>query len=333
MSRTFGIARVSTLEQETAVQEDERRRAAKAFGLEPITILSEPEGTSGRKTRFANRPMGRYLMHRAQTGDCIVVTKCDRLARSILDLRFVLDYFDKRDVRIIILNALGGEALDMNNSTHKMIVSFLGIIAEFEGDLISSRTREALQYRKRNGLAYSKTRWHVIVKQPDGTKLMVWDRQLFDQMFDTVLPLRAAGVSCQVILELCKTMDFRDGKGKRWWYCAKSYNTGGSHAVHRYLLAIRRLAAAGELPPEYLARWPKALGPAGEPKKRKPRQVPQPVVPSEADREIWSAAEWQKWYAANRDAIETGFVGADVAMDHTSSPATGEDRLAPAAAL
>ena len=170
MPRTWGLARVSTVLQETAVQEDQLRIAAKLYGLEPITILSEPEGTSGKKTRFANRPMGRYLMQVAEPGSTIMVTKIDRLARSTVDLRFVMEYFTNRGVRIIVLNAFSGEALDMSNVTHKLFIGFLGLIAEFEADLVSSRTREALQYRRRAGLAYTKTRWHLIVPQPDGTK-------------------------------------------------------------------------------------------------------------------------------------------------------------------
>jgi hypothetical protein len=71
----------------------------------------------------------------------------------------------------------------------------------------------------------------------------------------------------------------------------------------------------------------------GEPKKRKPRQAPQPVVPSETDREVWCATDWQKWFAANLDAIEAGFAGAGVAPNRASPPGTGEDRPTPAAAV
>jgi hypothetical protein len=98
----------------------------------------------------------------------------------------------------------------------------------------------------------------------------------------------------------------------------------------KVLKIVRRMAVLGKLPEEYNQRVLAITGdtPATvQPKwKLKPRPVAEAVaaVPGELETATWDAAQWQEWAAANRVRLEQAFAGADVAIDSTSPPGTGE---------
>jgi DNA invertase Pin-like site-specific DNA recombinase len=78
------------------------------------------------------------------------VTKLDRLGRQVPDIRQTIDALKARGVRVIVLN-VGGGVLDMRTSGGKLTVNALAMVAEHEGDIISERTSEAMQWMKKNG--------------------------------------------------------------------------------------------------------------------------------------------------------------------------------------
>ena len=75
----------------------------------------------------------------------------------MLDVVSALERFAKRGVRIVILNFANGEALDLTGTVQRFFVQIMAAVAEFEGSMISDRTREAMAYRRRAGLVNSKS--------------------------------------------------------------------------------------------------------------------------------------------------------------------------------
>jgi DNA invertase Pin-like site-specific DNA recombinase len=71
------------------------------------------------------------------SGETLVVTKLDRLARSLPDARDILDELTQRQVRL----SLGGSIHDPNDPVGRLLFNVLAMVAEFETDLISMRTR------------------------------------------------------------------------------------------------------------------------------------------------------------------------------------------------
>ena len=151
----YGITRASTRKQQASpeVQAEMIRKHCAAVQLPEPTILDEPLGTSGRTTDFRHRPQGRWLLLHAQPGDVLVVTKLDRLGRTARDILDTLEQFAKRGVRVIVIQFLGGQNIDMDSTVGRLVVIFFAGLAQFEADMIGERTAEALQWRRQQGLA------------------------------------------------------------------------------------------------------------------------------------------------------------------------------------
>ena len=77
----------------------------------------------------------------------MVVTKLDRLARSLPDARDILDELTKRNVKL----SLGGSTHDPTDPVGRLLFNVLAMVAEFESDLIRLRTREGMKVAKAKG--------------------------------------------------------------------------------------------------------------------------------------------------------------------------------------
>jgi DNA invertase Pin-like site-specific DNA recombinase len=76
-----------------------------------------------------------------------VVTKLDRLARSLPDARDILDELTKRNVKL----SLGGSIHDPTDPVGRLLFNVLAMVAEFEADLIRLRTREGMKIARAKG--------------------------------------------------------------------------------------------------------------------------------------------------------------------------------------
>ena len=105
-----------------------------------------------------------------RSGDTLVVSKLDRLARSVPDARFIADLLIQRDVKL----AIGGSVYDPTDPMGKMFFNILATFAEFESDLIKMRTRE--------GMAVARAKGKLKGKQP---KLTTKQQRELSRMRDT----------------------------------------------------------------------------------------------------------------------------------------------------
>lgn len=93
------------------------------------------------------RPGLREALAACRAGDTLVVTKLDRLARSLPDARDIVDELTARDVKL----SLGGSVHDPTDPVGRLLFNVLGMVAEFEADLIRLRTREGMKVAKAKG--------------------------------------------------------------------------------------------------------------------------------------------------------------------------------------
>ncbi len=91
-------------------------------------------------------PLRVYVDH-GLTGDTLVVTKLDRLARSLPDARAIADELTAQQVRL----SLGGSVYDPNNAVGRLLFNVLAMVAEIESDLIRLCTREGMKIAKAKG--------------------------------------------------------------------------------------------------------------------------------------------------------------------------------------
>lgn len=138
-------ARVSTEEQNAATQEDICREYCQRFNFEIYKVYSD-NGVSGMKT---SRPAFDEMLRdmRLLKFNCIMVTKLDRIGRSLQHVLSLLDEFDRKGVKFITTT----QSIDTSNAAGKMQMQIMGIFAEFERNLISERTREGIKNKKNVG--------------------------------------------------------------------------------------------------------------------------------------------------------------------------------------
>jgi DNA invertase Pin-like site-specific DNA recombinase len=109
-----------------------------AKGIEVGIVYREV--ISGAKT---SRPQFNQLLDdmRHSKFDCIVVTKLDRMGRSLQHLLSLFDEFSNRGVAFIATT----QNIDTTSASGRLQMQILGAFAEFERNLISERTREGLK--------------------------------------------------------------------------------------------------------------------------------------------------------------------------------------------
>lgn len=142
----IGYARVSTNEQDLTAQ----RNAMAALGVRSNLIYTD-HGLTGTNRA---RPGLREALAACRNGDTLVVAKLDRLARSLRDAKDIVDELTVKGVKL----SIGGSVHDPTDPVGRLLFNVLAMVAEFESDLIRSRTRE--------GKLVAKAKGHLRGKQP-----------------------------------------------------------------------------------------------------------------------------------------------------------------------
>lgn len=136
MGHLLGYARVSTAEQDPALQLDALTAAGCAR-----SYVDHASGT------LANRPQLDKLLEALLPSDTIVVWKLDRLGRSLSHLLTTVTDLGARGVGFRSLT----EGIDTTTPSGRLMFSLLGALAEFERDLIRERTMAGLEAARSRG--------------------------------------------------------------------------------------------------------------------------------------------------------------------------------------
>ena len=134
----YGYARVSSSGQDLTIQVE----ALTAAGCENI----RQEKVSG--TSVQGRDELKTLLDFVREGDELVVTRVDRLARSIRDLQNIVYDLDKKGV---VLSATE-QPIQTNTSAGKCFLDMLGVFSEFETNLRKERQMEGIAKAKERGV-------------------------------------------------------------------------------------------------------------------------------------------------------------------------------------
>lgn len=140
-----GYARVSSVGQSLEVQ----REVLLAAGCEKIF----EEKRSGRTA--SDRPALQEALDWVREGDTFAVTRLDRLARSALDLKQIVERLTLKGVAFQTVQQGG---IDTSTATGKLLLGLLGEIAEFETNLRRERQLEGIAKAKARGVYAGKGR-------------------------------------------------------------------------------------------------------------------------------------------------------------------------------
>jgi DNA invertase Pin-like site-specific DNA recombinase len=159
----IGYGRVSTRDQRPEVQRD----ALIAAGCDRIFL----DVVSGK---LARRPeLDKALLSANRVGDQLVVTKLDRLGRSLEHLIELSKRLQGSGVDLVVLD----QGIDTSTAIGRMFFQILGAVAEFEHALMSERTMD--------GLAAARARGRTGGQKPKlGRRQVKLAQQMYDETGD-----------------------------------------------------------------------------------------------------------------------------------------------------
>ncbi len=135
----YGYIRVSTENQNTENQKDEILRFCER---QHIVIDSWVEDVISGTKAPEQRNLGRVIMKNCRQGDLLICTELSRLGRSLLMIMNTLNFFLERNVSVWTIK----DNFRLNDDITSKVISFaFGLAAEIERQLISQRTKAALQ--------------------------------------------------------------------------------------------------------------------------------------------------------------------------------------------
>ncbi len=158
----IGYGRVSTTDQSLDAQRD----ALQAAGCDQVLV----DRASGK---LASRPELDKALLIAREGDQLVVTKLDRLGRSLEHLIVLSNELQARGVDLVVID----QGIDTSTAVGRMFFQILGAIAEFEHALMAERTRD--------GLAAARARGRTGGQRP---KLSPRQARIAQEMYDQTGP-------------------------------------------------------------------------------------------------------------------------------------------------
>ena len=153
----IGYARVSSTGQSLEVQLDKLNQV----GCDKIYH----EKQSGKT---AARPEFQKCMNYLREGDTFVITRLDRLARSLIHLSQVAERFQAENIDLVVID----QAIDTSTPTGRLMFNMLAAIAEFETDLRSERQLEGIAKAKEHGVKFRRP-----TKRTDEIDLEIYNKR------------------------------------------------------------------------------------------------------------------------------------------------------------
>ena len=136
----IGYARTSTLEQRAGLEAQERD--LKEYGCEKLF--------TEQVSSVAERDQLEEALSSLRAGDKLVVSKLDRLARSVQHLGQIIERINSAGASLVILD-MGGTAVDTSNATGKLILNVMSSVSQFEREMMLERQREGIAKAKAEG--------------------------------------------------------------------------------------------------------------------------------------------------------------------------------------
>jgi DNA invertase Pin-like site-specific DNA recombinase len=211
--KVIGYTRVSTREQgESGIsllhQADQIEEYCTRSGIE-LTHLFE-DVSSGKKTH--NREGLQEALRLCEPGCMFVVYKLDRLTRSIKDLNSLVELFAYEKYNLVCIQ----ENLDASTATGRLIMNLLSSVIQWEREVISERTKDALHQKRKSGQVYGPVPYGYNRKasakgdilEPDGYE-QGWIGQM--QIW------RASGLSDRYIAKLLNDKKIPTKRGGKWY--------------------------------------------------------------------------------------------------------------------
>jgi DNA invertase Pin-like site-specific DNA recombinase len=146
--RAIGYVRVSTEDQaQGGVSLEAQEKKIRAYGLAKGWDLTKVVKDGGYSDKDLNRPGMQEILKgcKKREFDVVVILKLDRLTGSVKDLGYLVeDVFKRGNIAFSSIQ----DNFDTSTANGRMVMNILATIARWERDIISERTKDAMQFMK-----------------------------------------------------------------------------------------------------------------------------------------------------------------------------------------
>lgn len=215
-----GYVRVSTDKQDNSADDQARRIRAQA-ALKDMTLLEVIEDID-EFSGDLNRPGAQRLLElvKARKIDAVIITKLDRLTRSVRDALDLAELFNKRGVAFISIE----ETIDTKSPMGEFFLTIMAAFAELERKCISSRTKVGLRNLKQQGFQTGRVRygWTAQPRSAEEKVLKIRHKLLPNEAEQAVISrsiqLKAEGMTYMNIARILNAEGHRTRSGNEWVY-------------------------------------------------------------------------------------------------------------------
>jgi site-specific DNA recombinase len=215
--RLLGYVRVSTDKQaDSGLSIEAQRKKLSAYcelyGHTLVDVLED----AGASAKSIDRPGLQAALARLGAGeaDGLLVAKLDRLTRSVSDLCALVDTFKRREWELLSV----AEQIDTSTAGGRMVVNMLGVIGQWEREVIGERTRAALDELRADGVKVGPAPLgarHSEERDAAGRRLIVAD-QAEQAVIARIVELHSQGLSVRTIAERMTEEGRPTKSGGRW---------------------------------------------------------------------------------------------------------------------
>ncbi len=173
----IGYIRVSTTEQNTETQKTELLDYAQKnkFIIDEFIITE----ISSRKTQEQRKIQD--LKDKLQSGDTVITTELSRLARSMIEILNLIQYFKEHNIKVIFTKQ-PELSTTQDTALQSLLFSIYGYFAETERELLSQRVKGGIQNARKQGKQIGRKKGSTGISK-------------FDPFKDRIIELRALGLS------------------------------------------------------------------------------------------------------------------------------------------
>lgn len=168
MNQTIAYLRVSTSQQDLKNQRYEILDYAQRRGLQVDDFIeAEVSSRKGTVERMID-----HLLSRLGAGDTVIVSELSRIGRSTVEILNIINSFTRKGVQLVAIKqnlTVSGNG-DMQS---KVMLTMFSLFAEMERDLISERTKRALEAKKAAGVKIGRPKGRTSASKLDGMEMQI----------------------------------------------------------------------------------------------------------------------------------------------------------------
>jgi len=215
--QVIGYVRVSTeLQAEQGVSLEAQTAKIKAMATVQSVELAEIITDGGESAKSLNRPGMQRLLDLIREGEVetVIITKLDRLTRSVKDLAELLECFERNNVSLVSV----AESLDTKTAAGRLVLNIMMSVSQWEREAIGERTTDAMQHLKRSKSVYSPVPFGYLrindrlVESPEEIKVV-----------DQIRKLRSEGVSFARIADTLNESKIPTKNNGKWHAASVRY--------------------------------------------------------------------------------------------------------------